>query len=349
MAAPLIAVVGDVNPARPFDPPMTDATRAKAAAEAIGAELAKRGARLLVYGGPYLEADVVRGFVAANPSRDRSIEMCYSSNYVPPPFDEEQTRPTLFVRRIERGADWEVAFYRSITRADGMLLIGGGSATQNSGQIAIGTRMPLLSLAEFGGAAKRVWDTLSAGEDLPTRDQIDLMARPWSDGSAVACVDALFQQRDRRRAGPERSPVLSIIAALLFLGALAIIPWTWGQNNFEAWMLFLAPLLAGGGGAAIRPAIDRLRGSNGLAIAAVSTVVIGLVAGGVAGILFVTAQLTGNPHLIDAESISAYCRHAIPYAVGVGFIAGLTSDAVFSKLLGLDVVDASGIESARRA
>jgi hypothetical protein len=125
---------------------------------------------------------------------------------------------------------------------------------------------------------------------------------------------------------------------------LAIVPWAWGQNVFEAWMLFLAPLLAGGAGAAIRPLVDRLRGSAAVATAAFATVVLGLVAGGIAGILFVTAQLTGNPQLNDVASIGSYSRHAVPYAVGVGFVAGLTADAVFGRLLGLDVINAAGVE-----
>jgi hypothetical protein len=143
--------------------------------------------------------------------------------------------------------------------------------------------------------------------------------------------------------------VLSVIAVALFLAALAIVPWAWGQNVFEAWMLFLAPLVAGGGGASIRPLVDRLRGSAaGVAPAVLATVAVGLMAGGVAGILFVTAQLTGNPQLNDVKAIGDYSRHAIPYAVGVGFVAGLTADTVFGRLLGLDVVNAAGIESGSR-
>jgi len=64
MKGPLIAIVGDARPNRLFTPAMKDPAKAKRAAEELGTELAQRGARLLVYGGPFLEADVVRGFVA---------------------------------------------------------------------------------------------------------------------------------------------------------------------------------------------------------------------------------------------------------------------------------------------
>jgi hypothetical protein len=62
------------------------------------------------------------------------------------------------------------------------------------------------------------------------------------------------------------------------------------------------------------------------------TVVLGLVAGGIAGVLFVTAQLTANPDLITGsalDKIVSYAQRSIPFAVGIGFVAGLTSDVVF--------------------
>jgi hypothetical protein len=349
MNGPLIAIVGDLNPNLEFTPKMVDPAKAKKAAEQLGTELAKSGARLLVYGGPFLEADVVRGFVAGRPANDRSVLMWYSKDQEPQPFSEEQSHPNLFERRVERGTDWEIAFYRSVARADGLILIGGGNATKICGQVAIGTRMPILAVAEFGGGAAAVWQTLSAGEDLPNREEIDLMARPWDDtGSAAACVKALFAQRERRRSteGAPR-PVLSILAMLLFLLALAIVPWVWGQGKFEVWMLFATPVLAGGAGAAIRPVVDRLRGAQGVSSAVLATLAVGLVAGGVAGVLFITAQLTANPDLVT-KGIAAYAQRSIPFALGVGFVAGLTADAVFGKLLGLEVVKTAGIEAGAK-
>jgi hypothetical protein len=322
---------------------MKDPARAKKAAEELGGELARRGARLLVYGGPFLEADVVRGFVAADPKQDRSILMWYSKDKEPPPFPEEATHPKLFERRSERGTDWETAFYRSITRADGVILIGGAYATMISGQVAIGARIPILTLPEFGGAASKVWETLSPGEDLPVREEITLMAQPWTATSAPACVSTLLAQRQRKQlgAGAPR-PAFAILAGVLFLIALAIIPWVWGKNSFAVWMLFMAPLLAGGAGSALRPMVDRLRGTPGVTQAVLATLVLGLVAGGIAGILFVTAQMTGNPEL-TTSGLEEYASRTIPYAVGIGLIAGLTSDAVFNKLLGLEVLRTTGI------
>jgi hypothetical protein len=329
---------------------MTDPAKAKKAAEQLGAELAKRGAKLLVYGGPFLETDVVRGFVAGKSANDRSILMWYSKDQEPAPFPEEKNNPKLFERRVQRGADWEIAFYRSMARADGLVLIGGANATNICGQVAIGTRMPILALAEFGGGAARVWQTLSAGEDLPNRAEIDLMARPWDDeGSAADCVNALFAQAKRRRAAEEAPrPVLSILAIILFVVALAIVPWVWGKGVFEVWMLFATPVLAGGAGATIRPLVDRLRGAQSVPSAVFATLAVGLVAGGMAGVLFITAQLTADANLLANGGVGAYAQRSIPFALGVGFVAGLTADAVFGKLLGLEVVRTSGIDATAK-
>jgi hypothetical protein len=83
-----------------------------------------------------------------------------------------------------------------------------------------------------------------------------------------------------------------------------------------------------------------------MAPAILATLVLGLVAGGIAGVLFVTAQLTADPNLIDtSDNMVNYARRSVPYAVGIGFVAGLTSDVVFGKLLGLEVLRTSGISS----
>jgi hypothetical protein len=71
-----------------------------------------------------------------------------------------------------------------------------------------------------------------------------------------------------------------------------------------------------------------------------------MAAGGIAGVLFVTAQLTADPQIAAAgANLVPYVQRSIPFAVGVSFVAGLTSDSVFGKLLGLDVIRTSGISS----
>lgn len=343
MSGPLFAIVGDANPQRQYVPAMRDPAGAKKAAEDLGAELARRGARLLVYGGPFIETDIVRGFVAGNPKEDKSILMWYTQQQPPPPFPEEQQHPRLFERRIEGGTDWEVAFYRSISYADGLIVIGGANATKIAGQVAIGAHMPILALSDFGGAANQVWSTLSPGDDLPTRDEINAMADRWTTGSAATLADALFAQVTRRRTAAEakRSPALAVWAGVLFILALAIVPMLWGQNSFAAWMLFLAPLLAGGAGSAIRATLDRAKGTAGITPSLLGIVVLGMIAGGISTLLFVMAQM--NASTSGTLDLLHYSQRSILFAVGIGFVAGLTSDAVFAKLVGLDVVRTEGI------
>jgi type IV secretory pathway TrbD component len=345
MAKLTIAIVGDLNPARTLDPLATDANGKKAAAQ-LGAELAKQEMQLLVYGGPFLESDVVKAYVAANPKHDNCITMWYTGGNEPAPFPEEKAHPRLFKRTVEQGIDWEVAFYRSLTKADGIILMGGGQATHISGQVAIGSRMSIIALKQFGGGAAKVWQTLSAGEYLASRDEIALMAKPWTDGSAAECVKALSDQHSRKLlAGTKPRTSLAIVVGLLFIIGLALTSWIFGGKQVSVWMLFIVPMILGGAGAGIRQMIDRLRGADVQAQATLVTLVLGLAAGGIAGILFVTAQMTASPNLKSIADLAAYAQRSIPWALTVGFVAGLTSDAVFTKLLGLDVTRTSGISA----
>ena len=78
----------------------------------------------------------------------------------------------------------------------------------------------------------------------------------------------------------------------------------------------------------------------------ITTGALGLIAGGIAGLLFVTAQMTAVPaNLVTSELAS----RLVPFGIAVGFIAGLTLDAVFRKLIASDVVELSAVEAKRRS
>jgi hypothetical protein len=153
--------------------------------------------------------------------------------------------------------------------------------------------MAILALPEFGGGAARVWESISAGQDLPSRQEIDLMARPWGPGSTEACVNALFAQRYSLGACLSRH-------LQSFLG--------YGERmHLKSWRLFISPLLAGGAGAVIRPMVDRQRVPSGIAAAIIATIVLGLVAGGIAGVLFVMAPLTADSKLVTGPGLRKSC------------------------------------------
>ena len=65
MARPKVAMVGSVDEARTFDPPVTDPDEARLACERLGGELAAAGWDLVVYSAKsmFVEADVVHGYV----------------------------------------------------------------------------------------------------------------------------------------------------------------------------------------------------------------------------------------------------------------------------------------------
>ena len=117
-------------------------------------------------------------------------------------------------------------------------------------------------------------------------------------------------------------------------------------------LLFLSPLLAGVAGSTIRLVVDLRQGTAILSSqSAITTAALGLIAGGVAGLLFITAQITTAARPADQpDQLLAIeqARKLIPFGVLIGFVAGLTLDAVFRKLMTSDVIDTSSIEVKKR-
>jgi hypothetical protein len=278
-----------------------------------------------------------------------------------PAFPEQQTHAKIFDWRPDHSPDWEISFYQSLNDVDGIVLLGGGGSTMIAGLVAIGHRIAILSLAAFGGKAADVWNVLRPGRDLPSADEISLMARPgWDSDLAAECVAALNNQlvrrteEDKQRRLEELRKETSvtahaIIAVVFFLSSVFCVPPAWGSNLSQTnaiWLLFLSPLLAGVAGSTIRLVFDLRQGSLPLSRqSAITTAALGLVAGGVAGLLFITAQVT-----TVAETVTAtQAGKLVPFGVVIGFIAGLTLDAVFRKLIASDVVELSAVEAKKRA
>jgi hypothetical protein len=352
---PIIAVVGNV----------TASPDAPAAAEALGRELAKAGLRILVYssGTEYLEGCTVRGYVASRVAARRSIQVRYPLHGQKPAFPEQETHGEVFDWRPDHSQDWEMSFYQSLNEVDGILLMGGGDSTMIAGLVAMGHGIAMLPLAGFGGKATKVWEALRPGRDLPSADEISLIARPgWTDDQAAECAKALKDQiarkvdRERQRRVEELRRETSVtlhacFALLLFLLAVVAVPtaWAWQLSQIIAvWLLFMSPLLAGVAGSTVRLVFDLRQGSAPLTSqSAVTTAALGLIAGGVAGLLFITAQVTTAPatgQIVSTEQ----ARRLIPFGILIGFIAGLTLDAVFRKLIASDVVEVGVVEVKKR-
>jgi hypothetical protein len=141
----------------------------------------------------------------------------------------------------------------------------------------------------------------------------------------------------------------AVIAAVLFVLAFTMVSISF-LNNPAQWVvmaaLFVCPALAGVSGATIRLVFDLRQGSVPLSPqSAITTGALGLIAGGVAGLLFITAQIaTTEPGTFPRQA-----ARLVPFCFLIGFTAGMTLDAVFRKLIATDVLETSSIEVKKRS
>lgn len=349
---PVIAIAGNIRTSE----------HSEGAAEELGKALAGAGFRIMVYASnpEYLESAVVRGFASSPAAKERSIEVRYPLRGAKPQFPEQARSDRLFDWKPDPRDDWEMSFYQSLNEADGVLLMGGGDSTMIAGIIAMGRHLAILALPGFGGKAERVWGTLLPGRDLPSAEDISLMARPdWRADSATQCVESLRRQMQRRA---DEARILRIeqmrsetsigwhagMALLLFAAAVGCVAIARTQSfglTGMIWLLFFSPLLAGVSGSTIRLVFDFRQGAVPLSRqSALTTAALGTIAGGIAGLLFLSAQLTALPQDVALTQAAALISHVVP----IGFIAGFTMDAVFRKLVTADVADLGAVTPKNR-
>ena len=345
------AIVGAAEN-RPDQSTVVDVDKARQAAAAIGKALAQRGHGLVVYDAKYIEADVVKAYIAAKPKlpdRGSPIVIRQSPSLANVRFAEEQTNPASFDRMSDTSEQWEVSFYRSLASADGVVLIGGGNTTLIAGQVAIGARIPVLPLLRTGGAAANVWRTIAAGVDLPLGPETARMADEPSDANAERWVDVLESQSKRRYA-VESGPIVkhAWFAAIVFvLGLVCAFGGQFASGAFEkTWpwpvaAMLVGTLFTGVAGAAVRMVFERRYGSGPLVPPSMAvTFALGLMAGALAGMLYVVAQ----PGDIKVTSDAAGLR-LVSLVLVVATVGGLTAEAVFRKLLGIDVLRTGGLSA----
>lgn len=337
LTGPTVAIVGSAEYRPAYDPPVRSPEQAQKAAEELGRELARRGCRIVVFSARerYIEHQVVRGYVSTGHAGLRSVEVHGRFGRDEMDFFEADEHRDVFDVRPGAATDWEAAFYRQLLGVDVVLLLGGGRSTFVAGLIAASRKVPVVPIPIFGGGAEKVWRHLAAEGDEAYLTDSAALARPWREDSAAGVLDVLLGLHHRylerismvEAAGGSRRRRASLgllLALALLIATIVTIPLSHLSTPGTALataILVLAPLLAATCGAVIRNAVD---GTANL----MRTAVLGATAGTVTFLLFVAAQLTTSPELLDGSG----ARRLLFFVIPIAFSAGLTFDAVYRKL-----------------
>jgi hypothetical protein len=333
----LIAVVGSADPGREYEPPLVAGHRVEGACGQIGAALAEAGCDLVVYSSEaqFVEDWVITGYLAHGEPEPGSI-------HVRPPYGDVDTdfplldeRPELYDVRYESGSEWESGYYRSLAEVHGVVLIGGGRSTLITGMVCLAFGIPVYAAACFGGAGRKVWDVMNRVERHLTPEEVSAMGAEWGRDTAARLVRILAAQRERKderrrldaravRRAAWRSAFGITVGLLLLCLGLGMIPLTYALDASAAVNLtglIVGALATGTSGAITRNAFDR--GEHWARTAA-----LGMSAGAVAFLLFVSAQLAASPDILSGEG----ARRLLFFVLTVGFVSGFTFDAVYGRL-----------------
>ena len=383
MSGKRIAIIGSCDPNRAEELELNPKTLndAKQAGEDIGFALAENGYTIDVYSSDehMFEVDVVRGFAKSSKAQPKSIRVFFSTNQEPPTFAEQAEHFDLFDPEPERATmdEWEVSFYSSIAKVDGVILLGGGSSTLIAGLVALGHQKPVLTLGMFGGAAFKVWKVLGINdkyipEFLIRNDWDDMsFSRMWSKDVATQLVQGLNRQfaahqkkvddtlnirqqeiedakqsirlefnnsAERKR----KARLYTILAVPMFISIFVL--WGYSQSletisvpRMYSILIFSA-LASGVVGSSMRVVFNRFLGITDIVIPdLLESVFVGLVSGGLAAGMFVTAQ-TNALNTLDLTS-AELARQLKPLVFNValiGIVGGVGIETVWNNLKSAD-------------
>lgn len=363
MANPLIAIVGSANEkARkvPYEPELKNLEQVREACVELGRELANKGYRIMVYSSlpDYIEADVVKGYVDSDrvksgKAESESIQVRYPSSKDGPAFDEQQTHRKLFDFRGDSSGDWQVSFYTSLKDADGIILLGGGNSAFITGLVAQMYRIPLVSVAIFGGSAQTVWE-ISATKTLATEAERSWMNQPnWTPKqSAEQMVTALTNQRVRleqkrkadsdaageaeREAGRRKNVRTALMFALLIAtAALMLTGVTWATSSplsFAA-VFLAATLFAGTLGGVTRDLFGAVSNREEYVAkqGAAAAAGLGAVAGFFSALAFYYSLKVGHPEDTIGKAVPSGAELLLISVLMISFTAGLATEKVLNK------------------
>jgi hypothetical protein len=189
MPLPTIAIVGSYRPEIVSD--LATRERAEQAAADIGEALAAEGFGLYVYSSKrdFVEALVVSGYLRSKPMFDEAtITFCYPGRSKGAFQEEGDAEKARYFRRLPSpDDDWINAFYSSLYRVDGLVILGGGYSSLVAGHICLGRGVPVLPIAAFDGSAREVWRYMARDQRLRELAQTDTLAY-WNSESATVCA-----------------------------------------------------------------------------------------------------------------------------------------------------------------
>ena len=341
---PFVAVIGGLAD---FD--HDKLTAAKAAAQEIGAELAKAGFGLVVYfsNDPSLEPHVVSGYVPALADGAGAIRVRIAEPYRNQvKFKEQDTaRKKLFDIDHFPGLHWEAPFYRSLAeeegfkgeRVDAVLLLGGANTTFIAGQIAVARRLPILVVNTFGGSAARIWSQVaqtSPGKhpSWGTRSAEDFVKQIKQE-----CEEALAQRRKAQHlervldaiiVGRQKTQYAAGAFIVLLATLLVGVAYTRPPSMWPL-VLFAGLVSAGATGSLIRLVLWEPEAAD-----ARKSLVLGSVAGLIVGLAYLIPQLVGAPDVLTPKenAVTAANKIQLLSVVLVALAAGVGFDTVFSRL-----------------
>ena len=362
MGGPLVAIVGSVNKNKSgmYDPPLKNVDAAKTALHDLGRELSDAGYRILVYSDSpsFIEADLVSGYVSSGKAAPKSIVVRYPGKSEPAPrFPEEadDANKSVFDHLPDNSPNWQVCFYRSLKTVDAILLLGGADSAMVTFLVAEMQDVALAPIATFGGSAQTIWHLASEKYDDETRRITN--ARDWDAQSAAKVVKAIDRERVRVQKEKERKErseqarnqesaarrrarefniqalltagLLIVAVALTWLGSFGQVP----DSRLIGAFFLGTPLVAGATGGVGRNLLDfyreeRARPGHTFLV----SMVLGMIAGLIAAILFVAAQWASNPAARNFDQeIPPGLRLLVIFELVIGLLSGFTLDSLFKR------------------
>jgi hypothetical protein len=340
-SGPFVAIVGGFWQFKD-DPVVFD--EAKRIAAEIGAALAAVGMGLVVYfsNDESLEPHVVAGYLRALPAGEGagSIRVRYAqSQKSAVRFKEQTARKDVFELKLFPSEDWEAPFYRSLAAAEGVdavLLMAGARSTLIAGQIAVARQLPVLAVDKFDGAAATIRTELTIGApDYPSADThsvIEMVSwlKKQCDARAKLRAEALVKQAQYLESISQQKRAFVAVAAFVallvtFYYALGLPP----EPKFYGVLTLAGLIAAGATGALIRSVIWGAEG-----VTPWTSLLLGAVAGFVAGLAYLVPQYVGKYGVLDPTATKVEATDKIQFisAVLVGISAGVGFDSIFTRL-----------------